>query len=90
MSCSRTQHSAASGDRTQDLSIQSLTLYHYITVLPRICESVFTKKFCFFLMFHTTMFQSCLANAAKVLYKAKTERLKDLKAVGTRLTAPVQ
>ena len=34
-SCSRTQHGAACEDRTQDLSILSLMLYHYATVLPQ-------------------------------------------------------
>ena len=34
MSCSRTQYGDACGDRTQDLSIQSPTLYHYATALP--------------------------------------------------------
>ena len=34
MSCSRTQHGVACGDRTQDLSIRSPTLYHYATALP--------------------------------------------------------
>ena len=37
MSCSRTQHGDACGDRTQDLSILSLTLYHYATPLPLLC-----------------------------------------------------
>ena len=32
--CSRTQHGAACGDRTQDLSNRSLMLYHYATALP--------------------------------------------------------
>ena len=35
MSCSRTQHVEACGDRTQDLSIRSLTLYHYATAPPK-------------------------------------------------------
>ena len=37
MSCSRTQHCGASGDHTQDLSIQSesLMLFHYTTAFPR-------------------------------------------------------
>ena len=35
MSCPRTHHGDACGDRTQDLSIQSPTLYHYATALPR-------------------------------------------------------
>ena len=34
VSCSRTQHGDAYGDRTQDLSIRSPTLYHYATTLP--------------------------------------------------------
>ena len=34
VSCSRTQHGDACGDRTQDLSIRSPTLYHYATTLP--------------------------------------------------------
>ena len=34
MPCSRTQHGDACGDRTQDLSIRSPTLYHYATALP--------------------------------------------------------
>ena len=36
MSCSRTQHGDACGDRTQDLSIRSPTLYHYAAALPEI------------------------------------------------------
>ena len=36
MSCSRTQHGGACGDRTQDLSIRSQTPYHYATALPKI------------------------------------------------------
>ena len=35
MSCSRTQHGDACEDRTQELSIWSLTLYHYATALTR-------------------------------------------------------
>ena len=38
MSCSRTQHAVACGDRTQDLSIRSPTLYHYATALPLACK----------------------------------------------------
>ena len=34
VSCSRTQHGDACGDRTQDISIRSPTLYHYATALP--------------------------------------------------------
>ena len=36
MTCSRTQHCAASGERIQDLSIWSLILYHYLTVLQKL------------------------------------------------------
>ena len=35
MSCSRTQKGEACGDRTQDLSIRSPTLYHYATALSQ-------------------------------------------------------
>ena len=34
MSCLRTQHSDACGNRTQDLSIRNPMLYHYATALP--------------------------------------------------------
>ena len=34
MPCSRTQQGAASGDRTQDLSIQSLVFFYKATALP--------------------------------------------------------
>ena len=42
MSCSRTQHGAACGDQTQDLSIRSPTLYHYATMLPSYNNETYT------------------------------------------------
>ena len=44
VSCSRTQHDDACGDRTQDLSIRSLTLYHYATTLPDQLDTLFMGK----------------------------------------------
>ena len=38
MPCSRTQHGAACGDPTQDLSIRSPMLYHYATAPPQISQ----------------------------------------------------
>ena len=35
MSCSRAQHGAVCGNRTQELSIWSPMLYHYATALPQ-------------------------------------------------------
>ena len=54
MSCSMTKYGAGSGDRIQELSIQSPMLYHYATVLhwlqlvPNVGEKIISKRLYFF------------------------------------------
>ena len=57
MSCSMTKYDAGSGDRIQELSIQSPMLYHYATVLhwlqlvPNAGEKIISTRLYFFLHF---------------------------------------
>ena len=80
MSCSRTQHGDACGDRTQDLSIQSPTLYHYATAplsLPgrpvvncRYSEAPRTVLFC---EENMTVLAMCHYKCKCMYYKIHTE-----------------